>query len=144
MISSTPRAAVMPSVPTDTEMMAASVGPKHGVQPSANIPPSSGAPSQVVQRFGAMRVSFCSAGIAPRKTTPIRMVTPPPMRMSVSSLSRSAEIAPNTETVASRKTTVKPRMNKAAASATAHCLRLPTPTPNSPSNVTSPPTTPAR
>ena len=56
MTSSTPRAAVMPAVPTETDTMAASVGPKHGVHPSANTPPSSGAPSSVVHFFGRSRL----------------------------------------------------------------------------------------
>ena len=140
--SSTPRAAVSPWVPTDTEMIDANVGPKHGVHPSANTPPSSGAPRIVVHFLGCMRVSFCSAGTAPMNTRPMRMVTTPPMRVSVWALSAIALAAPNTVTVASRNTTVNPATNNVAAPATAQCLRA-TRGPLS-SMVISPPTTPVR
>ena len=142
MTSTTPRAAVKPWVPTDTEMIDASVGPRHGVQPRANTPPSSGAPKTVVNFFGLMRVSRCSAGTIPMNTSPMRMVTTPPMRVSVCALSRIALTAPNTVTVASRNTTVNPAMNNIAAPATAQCLRE-TRGPSS-SSVISPPTTPVR
>src|SRR5699024_11761462 len=54
-----------------------------GVQTCAlPISPSSGAPARVVQRFGAIRVSACSGVMKPMKTTPMRIVTAPPMRIS--------------------------------------------------------------
>ena len=96
----------------------------------------------VVHFFGWKRVSFCSAGTAPMNTRPMRMVTTPPMRVSVCALSAMALTAPNTVTVASRNTTVNPAMNSRAAPATAQCLRD-TRGPSS-SNVISPPTTPVR
>ena len=122
--------------------MAASVGPKHGVHPSANTPPSSGAPSSVVHFFGRSRVSFCSAGTQPANTRPITIVTTPPARMRVSALSATALTAPKTVTVASRNTTVNPRMNRPAAPATAQRRRV-TDTPCS-STLSSPPTMPVR
>ena len=125
-------------------MIAARVGPRQGVQPRAKTPPSRGAPTQVVSRFGAMRVSRCSAGIMPMNTTPMRMVMTPPTRMSVSALRVSMLIAPNTVTVASTNTTVNPRMNRSAAPATAHCRFFVTTAPCSASCRTSPPTMPAR
>ena len=90
-----------------------------------------------------MRVSRCRAGTQPMNTMPMRMVTAPPMRMRTCAFALSAEIAPNTETVASTNTAVNPRMNSAAAATTAHWRFLPTRAPVS-SKVTSPPTTPAR
>ena len=120
MIRITPRTAVIPSVPADTEMIAAKVGPRHGVHPRAKTPPSSGAPNQVDHFFGAIRVSRCRAGTIPMNARPMTMVITPPMRMRVSALSVSMLIAPKTVTVASTKTMVKPRMNNPAAPATAH------------------------
>ncbi len=117
-ISATPRAAVAPSVPDATEMTPASVGPRHGVQPRANTPPSSGAPARLEMRRGSIRVSFCSAGTRPMNTRPITIVTTPPTRCSTSRLRASASIAPNTDTVASTNTTVKPATNSPAAPAT--------------------------
>ena len=45
--SATPRATLLPSVAEATAITPVSVGPRHGVQPSANTAPSSGAPPSV-------------------------------------------------------------------------------------------------
>ncbi|SKV89398.1 Uncharacterised protein [Mycobacteroides abscessus subsp. abscessus] len=58
------------------------VGPRHGVQPSANTAPSSGAPATVETRRGVKRISRCRAGTRPMNTSPIATVTTPPMRCS--------------------------------------------------------------
>jgi len=67
-----------------TAITPVSVGPRHGVQPSANTAPSSGAPPSVDSCRGANRASRCSSGTKPTNTRPIRMVTTPPMRCSSS------------------------------------------------------------
>ena len=44
MTKATPRMTLVPSVAEATAITPVSVGPRHGVQPSANTAPSSGAP----------------------------------------------------------------------------------------------------
>ncbi len=53
--STTPRATVAPSVAEATAITPVSVGPRHGVQPSANTAPNSGAPAIVDHCRGANR-----------------------------------------------------------------------------------------
>lgn len=51
-------------------------------------------------------------------TRPMAMVTTPPTRIRMSRLIARAEMAPNTDAVASTNTTVNPATNRAAAPAT--------------------------
>src|SRR3984885_3150272 len=57
-----PRATLAPSVADATVMTPASVGPRHGVQPSAKTAPSRGAPASVDNCRGANRSCRCSVG----------------------------------------------------------------------------------
>ena len=82
MTSTTPRATLAPSVADATAMTPVRVGPRHGVQPSANTAPSSGAPPRVDICRGVNRASRCSTGMKPMNTRPITIVITPPMRCS--------------------------------------------------------------
>src|ERR1700676_2215746 len=120
MTSATPRATFAPSVADATVITPVSVGPRHGVQPSANTAPSSGAPATVDNCRGVNRAWRCSAGMNPTNTRPITIVTTPPMRCSSTWLVISAVVMPSTATVPSTNTAVNPATNNPADPATRH------------------------
>src|SRR5215472_2382391 len=115
-----PRATFAPSVAEATVITPVSVGPRHGVQPSANTAPSSGAPATVVSWRGLNRAWRCRAGMRPTNTRPITMVSTPPTRCSTSWLVISVVVMPRTATVPSTNTVVNPATNGAADPATRH------------------------
>src|SRR5581483_6195135 len=119
-MSTMPRTTLAPWVADATAITPVSVGPRHGVQPSANTAPSSGAPATVGSWRGASRAWRCSAGIKPTNTSPITMVSTPPARWSTSWLLISAVVMPSTATVPSTNTAVNPATNNAAEPATRH------------------------
>ena len=118
--STIPRATLAPSVADATVITPASVGPRHGVQPSANTAPSSGAPATVVNCRGLNRVWRCRAGMRPTNARPMTMVSTPPTRCSSSWLVISVVVMPRTATVPSTNTVVNPATNNAADPATRH------------------------
>ena|SRR5579884_708436 len=113
-----PRITLAPWVAEATVITPVSVGPRHGVQPSANTAPSSGAPATVDSWRGVKRACRCRAGTKPTNTRPITMVTTPPTRCSSSWLLIRVVVMPSTATVPRTNTAVNPATNSAAEPAT--------------------------
>ncbi|CFS13056.1 Uncharacterised protein [Mycobacterium tuberculosis] len=61
-----------------------SVGPRHGVQPSANTAPSTGAPATLVNWRGVNLAWRCRAPMNPTNTRPMTTISTPPTRCSSS------------------------------------------------------------
>ncbi len=96
----------------DIEMIAASVGPMHGVQPTPSANPSSGAPISPARPRVRGRKVRCAMPTNPRKTKPRAMMTTPKTRVSTLAYcsSRNPNVPPRI--VTATNTTVNPAMNK--------------------------------
>ena len=95
---------------------AMSVGPRHGVHPSANTMPSSGAPAIPVATFHCGLIVRCRKLTCPMNTMPITMSTTPATRRITSSHDFSSSPAVPNSTPISTNTMLNPRMNSTTPS----------------------------